>query len=58
MKTELESGGRFERMALLNEGNLSVEAQRKVDGMIQRDRIQENMKYAFEHTPEGGLDTT
>jgi DNA damage-inducible protein 1 len=45
------------QLALLNADPFNAEAQRKIEEMIQHERIQENIQKALEETPECELDT-
>lgn len=45
------------QLALLNADPFNAEAQRKIEEMIQHERIQENIQKALEENPECKLDT-
>jgi DNA damage-inducible protein 1 len=44
---------RENQMALLNEDPFNPEAQKKIEEMIRREKIEANRQYAYENNPEG-----
>ena len=44
---------RREQMRLLNEDPFNIDAQRKIEELIQQQNVQENLQFAYEHNPEG-----
>jgi DNA damage-inducible protein 1 len=48
-----EQRERESQMAMLNEDPFNPEAQRKIEEMIRREKIEANLQYAYENNPEG-----
>ena len=46
---------RQNQLAMLNEDPFNPEAQKKIEDMIRREKIEANLQYAYENNPEGVL---
>lgn len=46
---------RQNHLAMLNEDPFNPEAQKKIEDMIRREKIEANLQYAYENNPEGML---
>lgn len=44
---------RLEQMRQLNENAFDEESQRRIEEMIRQESVQENLQFAYEHSPEG-----
>jgi DNA damage-inducible protein 1 len=48
---------RENQMAMLNEDPFNPDAQKKIEEMIRREKIEANLQYAYENNPEGAFCT-